>query len=510
MSTNTMSPLDASFLHIEDDRNHMHIGSVAIFEGPAPSYESVRAMVESKLSLVPRYRQKVRFVPLGLGRPVWVDDPHFNLIYHLRQTALPSPGGNEELRNLVGRVMSQQLDRSKPLWEMWVVEGLDAGRWALLSKVHHCMVDGVSGTDLLAVILDQARDSSPPTSEIWHPHPEPTSAQILGEALLERAVSPYEMLRSARAATRAPRELASQVRETVRGLAAMRGLLRSAQTSLNGPIGPHRRWAWARSQLADVKAARAALGGTVNDVVLAVITNGFRELLESRGEPVADQTVRTMVPVSVRSPGERGTYNNRVSAMFAELPVGIADPVERLNSIRTQMEGLKESKQAVAGEVLTSLTGFAPPMLLSLGTRAFMRIPQRSLNTVTTNVPGPQFPLYASGRRMLEAFPYVPLAGSVRIGIAIFSYDGTLNFGVTGDYDSAADIGVLAGGIEDGLAQLLDIAESAGAGIGKAAREGGKRPRRAATKSAGDSGAKRAGDGGDGRRSARPASEASR
>jgi diacylglycerol O-acyltransferase / wax synthase len=509
MSTNTMSPLDASFLHIEDDRSHMHIGSVAIFEGPAPSYESVRSMVESKLPLVPRYRQKVRFVPLGLGRPVWVDDPHFNLIYHLRQTALPTPGGNEELRNLVGRVMSQQLDRSKPLWEMWVVEGLDAGRWALLSKVHHCMVDGVSGTDLLAVMLDQSRDAEPPArSETWHPRPEPTSAQILGDAMIERALSPYEMLRSARAATRAPRQLASQFYETARGLTSMRGLLRSSQTSLNGPIGPHRRWVWARSQLADVKAVRAALGGTVNDVVLAVITNGFRELMQSRGERVTDETVRTMVPVSVRSPGERGTYNNRVSAMFAELPVGIADPVERLNSIRTQMEGLKESKQAVAGEVLTSLTGFAPPMLLSVGTRAFMRLPQRSLNTVTTNVPGPQFPLYAAGKRMLEAFPYVPLAGTVRIGIAIFSYDGTLNFGVTGDYDSATDIGVLAGGIESGLAELVRIAEKAG-GAKKAAGQG-KRDRSAkpaapkATKSG------RAAGSGNGRRSTSPAGEPSR
>jgi diacylglycerol O-acyltransferase len=492
MSTNTMSPLDASFLHIEDDKSHMHIGSVAIFEGPAPSYESVCAMVESKLALVPRYRQKVRFVPFGLGRPVWVDDPHFNLIYHVRQTALPIPGGNEELRNLVGRVMSQQLDRSKPLWEMWMVEGLDAGRWALLSKVHHCMVDGVSGTDLLSVVLDMARDAEPPTvSEIWHPRPEPTSAQILREALVERAVSPYEMLRSARAATRAPRELVSRLNETAHGLAAMRGLLRSAQSTLNGPIGPHRRWAWARSQLSDVKAVRAALGGTVNDVVLAVITNGFRELLQSRGEAVAEQTVRTMVPVSVRAASERGTYNNRVSAMFAELPVGIADPVERLDSIRTQMEGLKESKQAVAGEVLTSLSGFAPPMLLSLGTRVFMRFPQRSLNTVTTNVPGPQFPLYAAGRRMLEAFPYVPLAGTVRIGIAIFSYDGMLNFGITGDYDTAADVGVLAGGIEAGMSELLGVAERAGKAERKAAK-GSKRPRSTAA------------------RSARPASEANR
>jgi WS/DGAT/MGAT family acyltransferase len=346
-------------------------------------------------------------------------------------------------------------------------------------------------------VLDQSRDgSSPDVPETWYPRPEPTSAQVLGDALLERAVSPYEMLRSVRAATRAPRVLASQMYETLRGLTAMRGLLRSGQNSLNGSIGPHRRWVWARSQLADVKAVRAALGGTVNDVVLAVITNGFRELLIYRGEPVVEQTVRTMVPVSVRAPGERGTYNNRVSAMFAELPVGIADPVERLDSIRRQMEGLKDSRQAVAGEVLTSLSGFAPPMLLSLGARAFMRIPQRSLNTVTTNVPGPQFPLYAAGRRMLEAFPYVPLAGTVRIGIAIFSYDGTLNYGVTGDFDTVTDIGVLAGGIEDGLTQLLRIAEKEG-GAEKTAAKAKKR-------------AKTAGGNGSARRSSRTAGEARR
>jgi WS/DGAT/MGAT family acyltransferase len=241
----------------------------------------------------------------------------------------------------------------------------------------------------------------------------------------------------------------------------MRGLIRSRESSLNGPIGPHRRWAWARSQLAEVKGIRAALGGTVNDVVLAAITNGFRELLISRGEEVAGRTIRTMVPVSVRLPSERGTYNNRVSAMFAELPVGLEDPVERLNAIRDQMEGLKESKQAVAGEVLTSLSGFAPPMLLALGMRVASRVAQGRLNTVTTNVPGPQIPLFAAGRRMLEAFPYVPLGYWIRIGIAIFSYDGGLNFGVTGDYDSAADIDVLCRGIEKGMAELARAAEAA-------------------------------------------------
>lgn len=453
-----MSPLDASFLHLEDHVTQLHIGSVAILEGPPPPYEVMLEMVAGKLPLVPRYRQVVRFVPFTMGRPVWVDDTHFNLEYHLRRTALPSPGGERELRTLAGRVMSQHLDRAKPLWEMWMAEGLGEGRWALVSKVHHCMVDGVSGTDLLTVVLDRERDPAPQPPDQWKPEASPSDLELLADAIVERTVSPYEAFRSARAALRAPRQLARVAADTTRGLVGMRGLVRrTPPSSLNGPIGPHRRWSWARSQLSDVKAIRAALGGTVNDVVLACITNGFRELLLARGEPV-DRVVRTMVPVSVRAPGERGTYNNRVSAMFAELPVGIEDPRERLDSIRSQMEGLKESRQAVAGEVLTSLSGFAPPMLLALGERVATRVPQRNINTVTTNVPGPQFPLYAAGRRLLEAFPYVPVAGRVRVGIAIFSYDGALNFGVTGDYDSAADVNVLCDGIEEGVAQLVKLA----------------------------------------------------
>ena len=453
-----MSPLDASFLHVEDATSQMHIGSVAIFEGPPPPYEDVVGLVQGKLPLVPRYRQRVRSVPLELGRPLWVDDPHFQIGYHLRHTALPQPGGHEQLRNLVGRVMAQHLDRTKPLWEMWVVEGLSDDNWAMVSKVHHCMVDGVSGTDLLAVVLDREPEPSPPVPDTWQPEPQPSDRRLLADALLERLVSPYEQLRGLRAATRAPREVATRLRETAQGLVSMRGVVRAAapaESALNGPVGPHRRWDWARGQLADVKTVRSAFGGTVNDTVLTVITQGFRVLLESRGEATEGRIVRTLVPVSVRTPGERGTYNNRVSAMFADLPVGIADPVERLQAIRTQMDDLKEAKQAVAGEVLTSLTGFAPPMLLALGARVAGRIRQRNVNTVTTNVPGPQFPLYACGQRMLECFPYVPLAGSVRIGIAIFSYVGALTFGVTGDYDTAPDLHVLCQGIEEGLTELL-------------------------------------------------------
>ena len=464
MSPDRLSPLDASFLHIEDDVSHMHIASVAIFEGPQPPFSDVVDMVEAKLDLVPRYRQKVRFVPFELGRPVWVDDPHFNLEYHLRHTALPAPGGESELRKLVGRVMAQQLDRTKPLWEIWVVEGLEDDRWAILAKTHHTLVDGVSGTDLLAVIMDLAPDTAHPLPAIpWEPRPEPSSLELMLEAIENMVLSPYEQIRAARAQTRVVRRLVGQALEVAGGLVALSGLVRPLPpSSLNGPLSPHRRYAWASTSVDDIKAVRKEHGGSFNDVVLASITNGFRELLLSRGEST-ERVVRTLVPVSVRARDASGravgdgTLENRVSAMFAELPVDIEDPVLRLHVITDQMKDLKNSKQAVAGEALTSMSGFAPPMLLALGMRLATRAGQRNVNTITTNVPGPQFPLYAAGRRMVRAFPYVPLGGQMRIGIAIFSYNGEVNFGITGDYDAAADIDVLAGGIEDGMTQMLKV-----------------------------------------------------
>lgn len=454
-----MSPLDASFLHIENHVNHMHIASVAIFEGPPPAYEDVAQMVSSKLHKVPRYRQRVHFVPLQAGRPMWVDDPHFNLEYHVRHTALPPPGGDQELRNLVGRVMAQQLDRHKPLWEVWMAEGLEDERWALLSKTHHCMVDGVSATDLLAVVMDSSAAPRREEPEPWRPETQPDRVELLKNALFERTVSPYQQIRTAGATLRAPRRLLDRVRDVGIGLRTFYSFIRKdkdLETSLNGPIGPHRRWTWAQTELDKVKRIRAHHGGTVNDVVLSAITKGFRNLLMSRGERVTNFVVRTLVPVSIRTPGERGTYNNRVSAMFAELPVGIVDPVSRLASIHDQMKGLKDHKQAVAAEALTSLSGFAPPLLAALGGRLFARAQQHSIQTVTTNVPGPQQPMYAAGRKMLAAYPYVPLAGTVRIGVAIFSYAGQVNFGITGDWETAPDIGVLAQGIEEGVSELLD------------------------------------------------------
>jgi WS/DGAT/MGAT family acyltransferase len=459
-----LSPLDASFLHIENDVNHMHIGSVGIFEGPPPTYEELTGTVGGRLALVPRYRQKVAMVPLSLGRPVWVDDPHFNIEYHVRHTALPQPGGEPELRRLVGRVMSQPLDRGKPLWEIWMAEGLEDGRWAMLSKVHHCLVDGVSGAELLAVLLDLSPEVPAPIGDGWHAAPEPSPIQLARDAVVDLLTSPYEQVRAAGSIVRRPRHTLDALRELATGSVALSRVVRpTPPTSLTGPIGPHRRYAWTVADLTDIKRIRSAHGGTVNDVVLAMITRGFRDLLKSRGEATDGRVIRTLVPVSVRARTGQGlaqgdgTMENKVSAMFAELPVGLDDPVARLAAISRQLDDLKQSKQAVAGEALTSLSGFAPPMLLVLGTRVATRAAHRmgQLDTVTTNVPGPQFPLYLCGRRMVRTCPYVPLAAPLRVGVAIFSYDGELVFGVTGDYDGAPDIDVLVQGISNGLTELL-------------------------------------------------------
>jgi diacylglycerol O-acyltransferase / wax synthase len=453
-----MSAIDASFLHVENATTPMHIGGVSIFEGPPPRFEELWAMVAAKLDLVPRYRQKVRFVPLAAGTPAWIEDSHFSLDYHLRHTAIPAPGSERQLRQMASRVFSQQLDRNKPLWELWVVEGLKHGRWALLSKVHHCMVDGVAATDLMSVMFSDESGGAP--AREWSPQPEPSGLEVLARALLWRA-SPAGQLDAIRGALGAPRQTLRSLAEVARATVAVGPSLRPvAASSLTGPIGPHRRWSWADARLDEVKTVRAALGGTVNDVVLTLITNGFRELLESRGEEItADRVIRTMVPVSVRRRGEKGVYNNRVSAVFAGLPVGLRDPVKRLEQIRAEMDGVKQSKQAVAGDVLTSLSGFAPPLLLALGSRLVTLSPRLNMHTATTNVPGPQQPVQTLGRRMLASYPFVPVVGSIRVVVAIFSYDGGLYFGVTGDYDGAPDIDLLTTGIRRGLDDLLAIAD---------------------------------------------------
>jgi diacylglycerol O-acyltransferase / wax synthase len=453
----SMSVQDATFLHVENDVTPMHIGGVSIFEGPPPSFDELADMVRGKLHHTPRYRQKVRFVPLGVSEPMWVDDPYFDVAYHLRHSAVPPPGTDEQLRTMAARVFSQHLDRARPLWEIWMVEGLENGRWALLSKVHHCMVDGVAATDLMSVMFGD--DEEPPQADDWRPAPEPSDVEVFVRGAYHRARHPAQQ---ASVAIRARSDLLRSTVRMMRAVAAAAPTLRPSTSSLTGPIGPHQVWSWASARLSDVKDVRSGLGGTVNDAVLAIVTSGFRDLLIERGEEIPRRrTVRTMVPVSVRLPGERGVYNNRVSAVFARLPVGVDDPAERLALIRDEMDDIKASGQAVAGDVLAQLSGFAPPLLLALGSRVATRSARLNMDTATTNVPGPQRPVHALGRRLLESYPYVPIVGTIRIVVAIFSYDGGLYFGVTGDRDHAPDIDVLTAGIESGLADLHERATSA-------------------------------------------------
>lgn len=458
-----MSSLDASFLYFENEFNHMHIAVVSIFEGPPPAGDEIEEMISSKLDRVPRYRQKVRFVPFDVGRPVWSDDHHFNLRYHVRHTALPAPGCDVQLRDLVGRVMSQRLDRARPLWELWVVEGLTDGQWALLSKTHHCMVDGVSGSDLLSVMLDPEPVDDHPPCQPWEPEPLPSNLSLLAGSIAEELRKPARGLKLLRKVLSAPAPAIRKFADLTEGLSTFRSFTKAElESSLNGPIGPHRRWCHTGTTISDIQKIRDAHGGSVNDVVLSAITQGFRTLLLSRGEPVDGFFVRTLVPVSVRRDEEHGMLNNRIAAMFADLPMGIADPVERLAAIRSEMGNLKAHHQAIPSQTLNSLSNFTPSLLLALGARLFAGLDQHSIQTVTTNVPGPRQPLFAARRRMLAAYPYVPLVGSVRIGIAIFSYAGQVSFGITGDYETASDIEVLSAGIETGIKDLLSPNRNSG------------------------------------------------
>ena len=476
-----LSGLDASFLALEKDGAHMHVGSVLIFEGPPPGYDDLVAHIESRLHLVPRYRRRLAFPPFGVGRPVWVDDPHFNAGYHVRHTALPAPAGREELERLAGRVFSQQLDRSKPLWEIWLVEHVEDGAFALVCKTHHALVDGISGVDIMAVLFDlepepPEREPPPP----WYPKPEPSPAALLADAVAGYAEAPGEIVRAAAGAMAAP-QLA------LRALGGVAGMVRAGLTSappspLNVRIGPHRRFTWVEADLSRFKAIKGALGGTVNDVVLSVVAGALRRLLIRRGRDPEGVELKAMVPVSVRADEERGKLGNRVSAMYAPLPVGIEDPIERFKAIHAAMGDLKASSQAVGAEVLTQLAGFAAPTILDQAAR--LQGMQRLYNLVVTNVPGPQFPLYMLGRRLRGFYPKVPLTLNTALGIAIMSYDGHLDFGLLGDYDAMEDLHAVA---DDLRAAIDELSAAAGVPADSARRSGRARPaarRRAAKASA--------------------------
>jgi diacylglycerol O-acyltransferase len=456
MSSDRLTGLDASFLHLEDAASHMHVAGVMLFEGSPPAYEDLLAAIERRLGLVPRYRQRLAFVPLNQGRPKWVDDPHLNIRYHVRSTALPAPGSEQQLKELAGRVFAQQLDRDKPLWEMWLVDGLEGDRFAVLSKTHHALVDGISGVDIMSVLLDTSPEPVAPadTGERWLPRPLPSRAQLLGEALVERATVPAEIVRTVRAVLRGPRLVAESLRDAAVGVGAMAwaGLNPAPSSPYNKPIGPHRRFTWVRMNLADIKAIKSELGGTVNDVVLATVAGALGKHLRRRGQSTDGIELKAMVPVSVRADVERGALGNRVAAIMAPLPVWCQDPVARLDIVREELKGLKSGGQAVGAQVLTNLSGFAPPTVMDQASRVMAR--QRFFNVVVTNVPGPQMPLYLAGKRMIDTFPMVPLAKNQALGIALLSYDGRINFGLVGDWDLMWDLDDFADDVRESLAEL--------------------------------------------------------
>lgn len=454
-----LSVLDAEFLQVEDGIAHMHIAGVSVFEGPPPALEEMTAMMAAKLHRIPRYRQRVRSVPFELGRPVWVDDPHFVLEYHVRHTALPAPGGDLALRRLMARLMGQELDRERPLWELWLVEGLEDDRWAIISKVHHCMVDGVTGVDLLTIVLDLERDVALPEPEPWSPEVEPSGLAKVLDAWSGLVADGLGLLRQAPDAVRDPLGALRGLRDVGGGLRRFAAhLSTTTPTTLEGTIGPHRAWAHATVSIDEVRAIRKGIDATLNDAVLGVLAGAYRELLLHRGEDPDTTVLRSLVPVSVRAPDARGVLDNRVSALLVELPVHLADPRERVQLMHEEMQRLKASHMSDAGELVVRLGDLAPPMvvgpLMRTATRMLARHPQRSVNTVTTNVPGPQLPLYCLGREMTAYYPYVPLSHGVRVGTAILSYNGQLSFGVTGDYDTASDVEVLADAIPTGFAEL--------------------------------------------------------
>jgi diacylglycerol O-acyltransferase len=457
-SGDRLTGLDSSFLHLEDGPAHMHVASTLVFEGPAPDYVEFREHIASRLRLVPRFRQKLRFVPYGQGRPVWVDDPQFNIDYHVRHTALPEPGSEQQLRTLAGRVFSQRLDRSKPVWELWLVDGVSGGRFAIVAKSHHCLVDGVSGMDITNVLFDaESEPPAQPEPEPWAPGPEPSDAQLLGRALVERATTPAEAVRGVRALFRAPRHVAGAVVDGLESVGALaRAGISAPPSPFNVEISPYRRFAWVEADLGEFKRIKAATGGTVNDVVLAAVAGALGRFLRARGHATAGLELKAMVPISVRTADEHGDLGNRVSAMYAPLPVGIEDAAERLRAVSASMGDLKESKQAVGASILTGLADFAPPTILGQAGR--MQSRQRFFNMVVTNVPGPQFPLYLMGRELQAVFPMVPLAKRQAVCFGIMSYNGRINFGLIGDYDAMAEIDSLAHDLSESIAELAALA----------------------------------------------------
>lgn len=457
-----LNPLDVSFLYLEEPTTPMHVGGVEIFQLPNAGfdYDRLVALIEQRIALVPRYRQRVRGVPANLARPVWIDDTNFDVTYHVRRSALPRPGTDEQLNEFVGRIMSRPLDRSRPLWEMYLVEGLSDGRFAIITKTHHAMVDGITAIDIGQVILDltpEPRDVGPDT---WQPRKAPGRVDLLRSAVAESARSPADAVTAVRTGVQDLGKLAEQVGRQATGIiSALLTVARPTQaTPLNVEIGEARRFGRVDMRLDDFKKVRVEHGGTVNDVVLAVVAGALRSWLMTRGEALAQSaSIRAMVPVSVRSDEADG--GNQVAAILVDLPVGEPDAVVRLQRITYEMAQHKAQGQLIGAEALVALAGFAPPTLHSLGARVGNELTKRVYNLVVTNVPGPQFPLYAGGAELTAAYPVVPLSKGQAVCIGLTSYNGGVYFGLNVDRDSMPDVDVLCGCLTDALTELLDTVQ---------------------------------------------------
>ncbi len=459
--TERLTALDVSFLYLEEPTTPMHVGGLAVFEPPDEGfdYDRLVALIEQRISLVPRYRQKIKWVPGHLANPVWVDDATFDIAFHVRRSALPRPGSEAQLRELVGRLMSRRLDRHRPLWEIYLVEGLQGGRIGVITKTHHALVDGVSAVDIGQVILDVTPTPREVPEDLWMPAPSPSGPGMVVDAVTELVRRPTAVVDTVRMGILDVRATASRVVGALGGLAAAaRVAVRPAPDSpLNVSIGEQRRFGIARTDLDDYKRVRKAHGGTVNDVVLTAVAGALRSWLLSRGESVTGKsTIRAMVPVSVRAEHQQGALGNRVSSYLVDLPVGEPNPIVRLSQVSYAMKAHKESGQSVAADALVALSGFAPPTLHSLGARVANGVTRRLFNVVVTNVPGPQFPLYAAGAQMVEMFPVVPLAKGQALSVGLTSYNGRVYYGLNADRDALPDVEVIGSLIEESLAELVD------------------------------------------------------
>ena len=456
---------DSAFLFFESPETHMHLGGTAVFEpGPLATADGgididrIRARIASRLHHIPRYRQRLAWIPVQ-NHPVWVDDDHFNLSYHVRHTSLPRPGDDEQLKRLTARIMSQQLDRTRPLWEAWIVEGLEGGRFALVTKTRHCMADGLSAVDLITVLLSPFPETEVETAPVWIPRPVPTAGELLGRELARPFALPIDLGRRALDALRDPAatyaafgERAAAVWHTV--TAAMPS---PADTPLNRPIGPHRRFDWLTLDLDAVKHVKNRLGGTVNDVVLSTVAGGMRRFLARREVAVDRLGYRIVVPVSVRAPEERGQTSNRASGWLLTLPVDERSPRRRHVRICQLTEQCKASKQALGPEALLDVVELAGPLVFALGVRLTSRL--APYNLIVTNVPGPQIPLYLLGAPLVAGYPVVPLFQNQGVAIAILSYLGRLFVGVNADWDLVPDVDVLVGDLGAAFDELSDAAE---------------------------------------------------